>query len=946
MIYIEVIAKSKDMRALQGLQEEKEMYEMQLKQLQTMLRSQMEDLEKYKRIATEATNNNTDNSSNTADTGHAKQKELQERIIKLRNDLKEAEIQLQETSTTIDNLHTTIASSTDVDDELKTKLQEAEQAMIRAQGRVTELKGTLQTAEEEAEDSASAAIKATRARERAEREHKEKLNALEQALATATKEAERLSEEKSAAEAAHARDLENLLSKLQEKDIELATFRAESKQAADNASDATAQIEEMRKSRDEAIRLRDAETKSKEEEIKRLTKDKEKEFEKTIKDKEKEYEKNMKDKEKEYQNNIKEKEKEYEKTIKEKDEELKKAVAAAKKAAAAEEFQSEKAEMMKKIDAANLMVAQLTESAATSEAAKLDAIEEAKLAREKLIKREQKLTAVTQEKAEAQAQVQELSADVKSLSKKLEKSKINVRNGEETLRQTKQELEKTQTELRKITENRDKLSQELTRTKEELTQVKGDYERTLASWESVSAESSQRADAISQLEIAITRAQTQIEEQRNEYLIATKLTKQSNKELKTALAAETRKVAKLERDLITARKNVPGTPGFGASNPNAANRGIPSSPALTGSSANNTGSPMRTASNPGLGGTPRTENSSGNFLGVPAATPSSMNAGANNSVRRMNQPGSSNGLTTPPGVPRMNNPNNPQMRQPTSNIRSNNTPSSSGKNLAPMGGGNMEETVKLLGTRLKDVLAEAEVAREKVKMLEGIVQSVSEELADKKRLLKELTSTSGGAVDDSGAMETVRSAGTDPSLLQNLLQKAMSENARLKRDMKVLGKEIMEAQDKARKADELTRKANEEKQQAIEAQIALQSQYNQYTNENYSVNGDINDNGSVTISERGDGTNLYAESPSLLLSTNEEDNTNPDEDTNTIDSNDNRRPVAFSTGSNNGGAGNPFGSNNDSPNTKNITKISESGNPFGAAPSPKKDTNKSANPFG
>jgi hypothetical protein len=599
------------------------------------------------------------------------------------------------------------------------------------------------------------------------------------------------------------------------------------------------------------------------------------------------------------------------------------------------------------------MVAQLTESAAAADAAKSDAIEEAKLSREKLIKREQKLTAVTQEKAEAQAQVQELSADVKSLSKKLEKSKIAVRSGEETLRQTKQELDKTQNELRKVTDARDKLIQELNRTKDDLAQVKGDYDRTLASWEAVSAESTQRADAIEQLEIAVNRAQTQIEEQRNEYLIATKLTKQSNKELKTALAAETRKVAKLERDLLTARKTIPGTPGFGGV-ANSGNRGVPSSPALTSGNSNsnvtgNTGSPMRNPSS-AVGNTPRTD--SNNFLGVPAVTPNAANAGAVNSVRRMNPGnnlGPSNGLATPPGVPRTQSN---QIRQPVSNARvmGSGTPGSGGKNLAPMGGGNMEETVKLLGTRLKDVLAEAEVAREKVKMLEGIVQSVSDELADKKRLLKELTSTSGGAVDDSGAMETVRSAGTDPSLLQNLLQKSMSENARLKRDMKVLGKEIMEAQDKARKADEMARKAMQEKQQAIEAQIALQSQYN---NENYSIGGDINDNGSVTISERGDGGNLYAESPSLMTPNLNEENEYTNNimedggsytDNNSVDGNNttnsgskrsttSSRLVVFSNGST---GGNPFGN------------AAESGNPFGAPSSsgPKTDANKSANPFG
>jgi hypothetical protein len=112
-----------------------------------------------------------------------------------------------------------------------------------------------------------------------------------------------------------------------------------------------------------------------------------------------------------------------------------------------------------------------------------------------------------------------------------------------------------------------------------------------------------------------------------------------------------------------------------------------------------------------------------------------------------------------------------------------------------MGGGDMADTVKLLGTRLRDVLAEAEVAREKVKMLEGIVQALSGELEDKKRLLRELTASSGAP----GAAAVPVSESSVP-VLQSLLSKANGENERLKKDMKTLGAEVLLAQDKARMA--------------------------------------------------------------------------------------------------------------------------------------------------
>ena len=70
------------------------------------------------------------------------------------------------------------------------------------------LKSSLSAAEDEAEDSASAAVKQTRLRERTEREAKEKVAAMEAALEAKIREVAALQEAASNVEAGHARNLE------------------------------------------------------------------------------------------------------------------------------------------------------------------------------------------------------------------------------------------------------------------------------------------------------------------------------------------------------------------------------------------------------------------------------------------------------------------------------------------------------------------------------------------------------------------------------------------------------------------------------------------------------------------------------------------------------------------------------------------------------------------
>ena len=254
-----------------------------------------------------------------------------------------------------------------------------------------------------------------------------------------------------------------------------------------------------------------------------------------------------------------------------------------------------------------------------------------------------------------------------------------------------------------------------------------------------------RREAMLRLEDAVAMAGARMEEFKSEHGIATKLVKQMNKELKSSLAAETRKVARLEREIASAASSRsgpaarPGTlsPAGMASRPG----GPPPSPLLTASTASpvpgrNGGGDVRVA---------------GNGSGAGAASSASA----------------------------------PRPRA---------TPS------APMGGGDMAETVKLLGERLRVVLAESEVAREKTRMLEGIVQSLSIELDDKKRLIRGLTSSGSGA-SGSGASAKASPATTDAAELRALLDAASIENERLKGDLRTLGLETDAAQSKARVAE-------------------------------------------------------------------------------------------------------------------------------------------------
>jgi dTMP kinase len=197
---------------------------------------------------------------------------------------------------------------------------------------LAEERAALAAAEEAAEDSATAAVRLTRAREKVEREAKERVSGLEKALESARAEVEALREQAGALEAAHARDVESLLAKVLGKDVELATLRADAKAAADDRVDSAAEVSELRRSAEEEARRREAEGRARDEERIRSVKEREEEVKRAVK----------------------EREEEFKKALREKDEELKRAVAAGKEAGSAERVAAATAELSKKLEAAQV----------------------------------------------------------------------------------------------------------------------------------------------------------------------------------------------------------------------------------------------------------------------------------------------------------------------------------------------------------------------------------------------------------------------------------------------------------------------------------------------------------------------------------------------------------------------------------------------------------------
>jgi len=365
--------------------------------------------------------------------------------------------------------------------------------------------------------------------------------------------------------------------------------------------------------------------------------------------------------------------------------------------------------------------------------------------REKLGKRDAKLVAVTAERADLASQLSGAEAECTSLKKKYDKARAGVKEKEEALRLTRLEVERLGSELRKCTESRDRLELECGSAKETIEELGRKLEICEEELREKRETCEKRGEAMTLLEEAVTASSTRVEEQRSEYAIKHRLVHQLTKELQASLATESRKVARLERELASAQKSAASA----------------SAAAAAAGAAGGSGS----GGGVGIRPSPPTPTLASSFLSPPPQSISSPSPQAASHHHGGVRAGSSLQGTPKSGI----HTSTPQT-------------SSSG------GGGDLGDTVKMLGERLRVVLGEAEVSREKVRMLEGIVQTLSVELEEKKRIVKELTSSTGGAAASTSSSSSSSSSAT-ASELNARLETAQGENERLRRDLKTLGLE-------------------------------------------------------------------------------------------------------------------------------------------------------------
>ncbi|RYG56782.1 hypothetical protein EON66_02040 [archaeon] len=222
------VAQSKDAKVLAQMMDEQETYLQQVKALQEMLRTAMNETEKYRKLALEG--------EAKAASEAATQKELQDRIAALRTEVKDLEKEVAAASGESSHAAPTSAptaaagsesTSPVASDSASTTLQanaaiSSADVTVEAEGaaassstthadlrtRLADLRSQLAAAEEAAEAGASEAVKATRAREKLERESREHVKMLESALEKKVLEATELQQQCASLEEAHSRDLQ------------------------------------------------------------------------------------------------------------------------------------------------------------------------------------------------------------------------------------------------------------------------------------------------------------------------------------------------------------------------------------------------------------------------------------------------------------------------------------------------------------------------------------------------------------------------------------------------------------------------------------------------------------------------------------------------------------------------------------------------------------------
>jgi chromosome segregation ATPase len=204
--------------------------------------------------------------------------------------------------------------------------------------------------------------------------------------------------------------------------------------------------------------------------------------------------------------------------------------------------------------------------------------EEVNSLRDKISKREQKLTVIMQEKSEITTRYEDLETENKLLMKKCEKLKKDVKSKEESLKAYSTQLESTKKELETLQSNHSQLVEEHSTLTSDFQVSKKSLAESQSWVENLRNESNQKSSAINQLEQSVLTAENRIEEMKSEFNVAVRKTKQLNRDLRLQLAAERRKITKLER--TTAQR--PQVESMGTPPPriNAAPSSAPDTPTL------------------------------------------------------------------------------------------------------------------------------------------------------------------------------------------------------------------------------------------------------------------------------------------------------------------------------------------------------------------------------
>lgn len=742
-----IIRRSKEASYVQSLMEEKDVFEMQAKALQDLLRANANELEHLKQLLKDAPTA-VDGDKDKKKDGEGMQ-QIQERINSLREAVKTLQDQIKETENLLEAERKAEAEKASQEPEpnsggveppreggeegdpvqepqdvaspvanasINPKIKELEEKLSNLQEELVATESTLQEAEQEAEEGSTALIRATRARNKLEKEAKEKQLALERALEQKVAESVSLQEELSTLKSESAQAIDVLRKQLQDKETECSQLQSKVTSIENAMELLQKSLTTLEKEKEETVKKVETERKHLEDVEKKASKDRDEDI-KAL----------MKLKDAEFKTSLKNQEAEHKKALKEKEEEIKKLQAAAKKALQAAETSVALAEMTTKFEASQEALVQLTSATAELTRQREEAEADARSLRERLIKRENKLTAVTQEKAEAEALVSSLTADIKRLTKRMEKSKVQQKELEDNYKIKKGELEHAIAELQATKGRLEELESKLSETTAALEVITEERDDLQARLDTCLKDIEERKEAMTQLEKAVTTSAELLQTQSSDFLIGNKLTKQMNAELKAALSAETRKVRRLERQLQTLQ--------------NAFNAQVAEQ--SSGGGAAIAPSPRLHAGTPGLPSS-RSLGSDAGFLGVTAGAPSPV-LGPNPVLGFRPAPSATVSQAVASGKQAMQGRALPRTGSGTAGFEPSGQAPATGaaqrNTAAPAArGGDQDanETVRLLGARLHDVLAENEVTREKVSMLEGIVQSLSKELEEKDKLLAQI----------------------------------------------------------------------------------------------------------------------------------------------------------------------------------------------------------------